>query len=164
MKLIARTRPKDLTAGFSLVEVMLAVGITGVAIVTLLGLLPSSLRSIQRAANDGAEARVLQAIMADYQMRDWPGILRQQESAAAELMHFDFNGFSVKSDDADAFLLAQVSVVNAPLLPGATVPNPRLRMLRVRTSRNVVAGAAAFDEKHNFRQTQAILPQMDKSP
>lgn len=142
----------------------MAVGITAVSIVTLLGLLPSSLSSIQRATNDGAEARVLQSIMADYQMRDWPSILRQQEAATAELMLFDIHGFPVKKGDADAFLIAQIHVVNAPMLPGATAPNPRLRMLRVRTSRNVSAGEAAFDEKHIFRQTQAILPQMDKSP
>ncbi len=142
----------------------MAVGITAVAIVTLMGLLPFGLSSIQRSASDGAEARVLQAIMADYQMREWTSILRQQETAAAELMHFDFNGFSVKATDSEAFLLAQVSVVNAPLLPGSKLPNPRLRMLCVRTSRDVMVGAAAFDEKRVFRQTQAILPQMDKSP
>ncbi|MFN0078458.1 MAG: Verru_Chthon cassette protein B [Prosthecobacter sp.] len=164
MKLLSSTPRRPRSAAFSLVEVMVAVGITAVGIVTLLGLLPSSLSNIRRAANDGVEARVMQAIMADYQMRDWPSILRQQESAAAEMTYFDLNGFPVKSADSEAFLLAQINVVDAPLLPGATVPNPRLRMLRVRTSRDVLAGAAAFDNKHTFRQTQAILPQMDKSP
>jgi uncharacterized protein (TIGR02598 family) len=164
MKLTARTSPQTFSAAFSLVEVILAVGIAAITVVTLLGLLPASLSSIQHSNSDGAEARVLQAIMADYQQRDWPSILRQQEAATAELLYFDTNAFRVEATDRDAFLIAQVSILPAPLLPGSTVANPRLRTLRLRTSREVMAGAAAFEEKRVFRQTQAVLPQMDKSP
>ncbi|MFM2166309.1 MAG: Verru Chthon cassette protein [Verrucomicrobiota bacterium] len=164
MKLAARTSPRPFSAAFSLVEVMLAVGIVAVTMVTLLGLLPGSLSNIQDSTINGAEARVLQAIMADYQQRDWSSILQQQSSATAELLYFDPHGFRVAATDREAFLIAQVSILPAPLLPGSTVTNPRLRTLRLRTSRDVMAGVAAFDAKHVFRQTQAVLPQMDKSP
>ncbi len=164
MKLPARTSSQPLIAAFSLAEVMLAVGIAAITVVTLLGLLPASLSSMQHSNTDGAEARVLQAIMADYQQRDWPSILRQQEAATAELLYFDPHGFRVAATDREAFLIAQVSILPAPLLPGSTVANPRLRTLCLRTSRDVMAGASAFEEKRIFRQTQAVLPQMDKSP
>lgn len=164
MKLTARTSPQPFSAAFSLVEVLLAVGIAAVTVVALLGLLPASLSSMQHSNTDGAEARVLQAIMADYQQRDWPSILQQQASETAELLYFDIHGFRVAATDRDVFLIAQVSILPPPLLPGSSVVNPHLRTLRLRTSRDVMAGAAAFDEKHVFRQTQAVLPQMDKSP
>lgn len=151
-------------AAFSLIEVLVSIGIAAVAIITLLGLLPTGLSSIQRAAGDAAEARALQAVVADFQMRDWPSILRQQESQITELMYFDTHGFRVPQYDASAFLLAAVNVAHAPPLPGATTTNTRLRLLRMRTSRNTRAGASALEDKQSLRETQALLVQMDKSP
>lgn len=164
MKRTASPSPQPFGAAFSLVEVILALGVASITVVALLGLVPGSLSNIQHSTIDGAEARVLQAIVADYQQRDWPSILQQQTAATAELLYFDTHGFRVTATDRDAFLIAQVSILTPPLLPGSSTANPRLRTLRLRTSRDVAAGAAAFDAKHVFRQTQAILTQMDKSP
>ncbi len=149
-------------AAFTLIEVVVALGVAALAVVTLLGLLPAGLGGIQRATADSAEARVLQAIMADYQTRDWDSVRRQQDAHSSELLYFDVNCFQVAA--ADAFFIVQVSVLPAPPLPGATTSNSRLRQLRVRTSRNVQAGVAAFAAPQVFQQTQAILAQMDKSP
>ncbi len=148
---------------FTLAEVIITVGIAATAIVTIIGLLPYGLESMRQSAMVTAEARAVQSIIADYQMRDWSAVLEQQTSGAGELRHFDAQGYRVEKGDADSFLLAQVLVRDAPLLPGSGKTNPRLRSLIVRTSTRL-SEADAFDEKQPFRQCQVILAQMDKRP
>ncbi|MFZ4594258.1 MAG: Verru_Chthon cassette protein B [Verrucomicrobiaceae bacterium] len=151
-------------AAFTLAEAVMAVGVAAVGVITLLGLLPVGLASIQQSATQITEARAFQAILAEYQMRDWASVLQQEQSASGELLYFDRQGFTVTSSDPEAFLLAEVRVRPPSPLPGAAAPNLRLRMVHVRISREVRLGAGAFAEGRAYRQTQALLSQMDKRP
>ena len=58
-------------SGFSLPEITMAVGIAAMAIVLLLGLLPSGMNSIQAASNTLAETRIYQQIIGEVQSANW---------------------------------------------------------------------------------------------
>ncbi len=57
--------------GFSLPEVTMAVGIASMAIVLLLGLVPSGLSSIRDASNTLGETRIFQQIVGEIQGANW---------------------------------------------------------------------------------------------
>jgi uncharacterized protein (TIGR02598 family) len=58
-------------AGFSLPEVTMAVGIAAMAIVLLLGLVPSGLNSVRDASIKLAESRIIQQIAGEIQGANW---------------------------------------------------------------------------------------------
>jgi uncharacterized protein (TIGR02598 family) len=60
-----------ITAAFSLPEVTMAVGIASMAIVLLLGLVPSGLSSIRAAGVTMGESRIIQQISGEIQGADW---------------------------------------------------------------------------------------------
>lgn len=62
---------KKINQGFSLPEVTMAVGIASMAIVLLLGLIPSGLSSIREASVTLSETRIFQQIIGEIQGADW---------------------------------------------------------------------------------------------
>lgn len=58
-------------AGFSLVEVTLALGITAVALVSLMGMLPQGLKTLQRANDQAVMGRIHQQILGEIQLTPW---------------------------------------------------------------------------------------------
>lgn len=57
--------PQRSNGGFSLVEIVLAMGVFSIAIVAIIGLFPTALNSAQRARAETSAAMVARAIMAD---------------------------------------------------------------------------------------------------
>lgn len=66
-KFIARLR----TSGFSLVEVVLAVGVISFAFVAILGLLPAGLHQFRQAMDTSVTAQIAQRIIQDAQQTDF---------------------------------------------------------------------------------------------
>lgn len=71
MSPVTVSTPSSRAAGFSLPEITMAVGIAAMAIVLLLGLLPSGMNSIQAASNTLAETRIYQQIVGEVQGANW---------------------------------------------------------------------------------------------
>lgn len=61
-------RRKNHPKAFSLVEVVLAMGIGAIALVTLIGLIPGGLRMMRDAADEAIEGRIHQQILSEMQM------------------------------------------------------------------------------------------------
>ena len=57
--------PKVRMAGFSLIEVVLAIGIFGFCLISLMGLIPVALRTSRDSINKSTEVRMLQAVRAN---------------------------------------------------------------------------------------------------
>ena len=150
-------------AGFTLVEVMLAVGIASSAALLIVGLLPQGLDTMLKSASATAQQRALQTIQSDYQMRDWTTVLDQQEACTGELFRFDAQGFPLPQDHADAVFLTRVMVEDGPVLPGTAQKNPRLRTLVVQISTKLDEDKAFSDPGLNKEQ-RARLAQADKQP
>jgi uncharacterized protein (TIGR02598 family) len=59
------------TAAFSLVEVVIAVGVAAFALVALLGLLPAGLKTFKGTMNMATGSQIAQRIFNDMQVADW---------------------------------------------------------------------------------------------
>lgn len=69
-----RTRllsPKGSSKGFSLIEVTIALGITAVALVSLMGMLPRGMETLRAAADKAIEGRIHQQILGEIQLTPW---------------------------------------------------------------------------------------------
>jgi uncharacterized protein (TIGR02598 family) len=97
---------------FSLVEVVMALGIAAFCLVALLGLMPVGLKTVRDARGDSLRAEVLKAMGNIAQQTDYSllGNLNGQN------YYFDINGLVVSSTSADAIYEAALSTgtVNVP--------------------------------------------------
>ena len=59
---------------FSLVEVVLAVGIAGIALVALLGLLPAGLKTFKSTMNTAVGSQIAERVFNDIQIANWSDI------------------------------------------------------------------------------------------
>ena len=66
-----RVRNCSHSAGFSLVEVVMAVGVAAFALVALLGLLPSGLKTFKSTMNTAVGSQIAQRVFNDMQIADW---------------------------------------------------------------------------------------------
>lgn len=62
--------------GFSLVEVTIAMGITAIAMVSIMGMLPRGMQTMQRANDKAIEARIHQQILGELQLTPWESATR----------------------------------------------------------------------------------------
>ena len=70
MKTTLKPRRRENT-GFSLVEIVVAVGIVATVMVALLGMIPTGLNTVNEAADTMAEIRIAQQILGEVQMASW---------------------------------------------------------------------------------------------
>ncbi|SKA80716.1 Verru_Chthon cassette protein B [Prosthecobacter debontii] len=94
MNIVTPDLRRSLTrGGFSLVEVVLAVGIMALGVVTILGLLPHGLEMTRKTANEQAETRIIDQIVGEMQSVDW-GTLDSQQ---AQIRYFDDQGLEIEA-------------------------------------------------------------------
>lgn len=99
-------------AAFSLVEVVMALGIAAFCLVALLGLMPVGLKTVRDARGDALRAEVLKAMGNIAQQTDYSLL----GNLAGKKYYFDINGLLVNSTSADAIYEAVLSTgtVNVP--------------------------------------------------
>lgn len=161
-------------AGFTLAEAAISVGIAAMVIVSIVGLLPFGLDTMHQSALISADARIVQAIIASYQMKDWSEVLNQQTGARNADFYFDYQGMDLTtypvqtSAPKDTSFIARAQVTldkDSPLMPGSTKPNTRLKQVVIK----VVSGTdpKVFDnkdKKNPVRFYRMALAQMDNTP
>ena len=162
--------------GFSLAEVSLVIGIAAITILPLLSLLPFGLNTMRESASRSAEARMLQTIASDYQMRAWVpsavGVSQRQIQLANTDYCFDEAGLPVTKNSFEHVYSARAIVTpgNGPLLNGDGTggPNRYLRQLTIRITADLTH-ATALDENSasawerslmiaNLEQTGTLSP------
>lgn len=118
--------------GFSLVEVTLAIGITAVALVSLMGMLPRGIKTLQRASDRAVMGRIHQQIMGEIQLTSWE-VPSGGASAGKQAPIEDFDGMIKYYDDQgieltrptteeDKFRHVYTAKINLPK-PGESVPS-----------------------------------------
>ena len=130
-------RARLAAAGFSLVEVVLAVGIMALGVVTILGLLPHGLEMSRKTANEMAEARIIEHIVGEMQGTSWQSL----NTYGQQMRYFDDQGLELPNlNSAEArFALNYVVRVDVPPLDvqlptnrAATTPEAHLRRVTIR--------------------------------
>ena len=113
------SRPKlslPRSAGFSLVEVVLAVGIMALGVVTILGLLPHGMEVSRKTANELAESRIVDSIVGDLQGVKWGAGGLPETEVIGQNRYFDDQGLEIEPNDPDLEGLLSY-VVNVELPP-----------------------------------------------
>lgn len=146
--------------GFTLVEVALAVGITVTVCITLMGLIPQSMDAMHKSALVSADARVVQSITSDYQMRDWATVVAQ--GATNQDAYYDYHGLPTTKGALDVSFTARTQVLAAPALPGSTATNTRIMTVFIQ----IVNGGDIkfFDIPTRVRTYRTVVAQMDQKP
>lgn len=98
---------------FSLVEVVLAVGVAAFALVALLGLLPAGLKTFRGSMNTAVGSQIAQRIFNDMQVSDWSNI-------SNTVRFFDEQGTETASNALNCIYWAQVSITNAATSTNST--------------------------------------------
>ncbi len=98
-------------SAFSLVEVVLAMGVVSFSCVTLLGLLGNGLVTVNRAVGTTVQAQIIQAVINNSQVHTY-------DSAYSTNMYFSDQGSLVTKTDSTQLYTAQVSIL--PLKVGTS--------------------------------------------
>ena len=141
----SRFRPGK-AAGFTLIEVAIAVGILAVALVALLGLMPAGMTNFRKAMDTSITAQIAQRILLDMQQADFDQVVdaandkgntppaftftaptRTLVQGAQQFRYFDEQGSElVLANNASALTPAQktalVYQVNVRIMPKASQP------------------------------------------
>lgn len=144
--------------GFSLPEVTMAVGIASMAIVLLLGLIPSGLSSIREASVTLSETRIFQQVIGEIQGADWGvasgdgagGAMSYSRLPAYNGMRrfFDDQGTPLASNQAGSLRLGYVVQIRLNANgPGVAVPGGTVSPNMVAVTIDV---AAVPDAQFNF--------------
>jgi len=150
---------------FTLAEVTLALGITAIGMIALIGLIPSGIESLRQSSAMVAEAKIVQAIVADYQSgdrSDRAGGLRLDD----RVYHFDGSGIRVRANDPWRHYTAQARVVEERMpVQGDPETNKYLHRIQIRITDSADAGAAFADpDLHKeFGTVVALLDQTGRT-
>lgn len=114
-------------SGFSLVEVILALGICTFALIAIMGLLPVALDSAGEALTMARRAKVIQQVSHDLQQAPFSSL-----SAEMPAWKRTFDGDGVETTDpAQIFYTVTGSQPADLTLPGASIANPELASIVV---------------------------------
>jgi uncharacterized protein (TIGR02598 family) len=138
-------------AGFSLVEVVLAVGIMALGVVTILGLLPHGLEVSRQTANEQAESRIIDSIVGELQAMDWVTLNTQAKAVTSKEYLYDDQGLSLEglSDSEVSASLSYVARVDIPDLD-VYLPTNAVAGAKNYNLRRVVIDVAATPLKDFF--------------
>lgn len=152
--------------GFTLVEVTLAVGITGLGLIALLGLMPQGLNMARESGNIMVELRIVQQLAGELRGTDWKQLVQYGTlDNTSGNRCYDDQAIEVKSEDpTNGTRISYVARVDfssfAPRVPGATDDETSLRRVKIHVA-NVVNPGFTFseDESHRFKTYSVLIPQ-----
>jgi uncharacterized protein (TIGR02598 family) len=111
-------------SGFSLVEVVLAMGIIAVAFIPLMGLLPMGLTTSRQAIDTTIEAQIIQQMTGQAQETNWSTLTGLN---ASSMLYFDANGNTLPASSASSAIYkagfsVPTSTSNTALPAGTALP------------------------------------------
>jgi len=122
---------KRVVSAFSLVEVVLALGVVSFAFVSVVGLMPVGLKTFRQAVDTGVRGQLSQKITAEAQRSRFSDLTAGDFSKLNFPKYYDEQGKSVASAAAPDRIYT-VDMISAPVrvtLPGSSVPNTNILQL-----------------------------------
>lgn len=114
----ARMKSATAVRGFSLVEVVIAIGVIAFAFIPMMGMLPAGLDLSRQAIDATVEAQIAQQLTAEVQQTDFSRLGELASTSVANPYYFDDQGSKV-SDPANAIYQAVFAISTSTALPNA---------------------------------------------
>ena len=105
--------PRNTKSGFSLIEVIVAMGIVATVMVGLIGILPTGVNSLHDASKVAIQSRIVQEMVSDAQQSNWDTASKAKDpNAIPQPMLSEMLGVkNMRRYDAQGNLISGVSVV-----------------------------------------------------
>lgn len=119
------SRRRDRSAGFSLVEVTLALGLAAFCLIGLFGLLPLGVQTNQSSISQTAAASVLSSVVADLRATPKTRLTSLQYEitfGTAKILYFDGEGRAIVPTDANANPRYRLTITFPPSPSGPSAP------------------------------------------
>lgn len=136
-------------SAFSIVEIMLAIGVVAFAFVALMGLLPVGLDGFRNALDTSVRSQIVQRLVTDAQQTDFEKLKAQ----AGQFRFFDDEGTEVPA--GASIYTASLLVEETTELPKATVTE-NLLTLQIRIAANPGRVADPFLDPARHRTTTHV--------
>lgn len=98
MKKSTSPSPSLFKEGFTLAEVMIAMGIVASVMVALLGMIPLGVRQVREATNLTISGRIAQEVISNIQQSNWKDI---EKTFDKNTFKFDHEGFLIRPDSKE---------------------------------------------------------------
>ena len=112
----ARRSPAATRMGFSLIEVILAIGVIAIAIVPMFGLLPAGLNTFRKTMDNTVSAQIAQQVMGEMQQTDFNVL----ENMSVDSRYFDRNGVEISDASHSQWVYRTIAVMKTPIDVGGT--------------------------------------------
>jgi uncharacterized protein (TIGR02598 family) len=96
--------------GFTLIEVVIALAIFSMGLVTLLGMIPQNLDRMRKASSKSIERRIAQNIIGELMLNEWDR-LHLFNSSGGDYRYFDAQGIELTGYSFDTIFTARVRVL-----------------------------------------------------
>ncbi len=128
--------PRQSCAGFSLVEITLAVGIVAGAVIAIMSLLPQGMNVFRQSINYSVGSHIAQLIINEAQQTDF-NLLTANSGTAKPVRYFDDQGSEMKSA-TDPFVVYHVNtqVIATTAFPGAAAKNASVATVTIQVANN----------------------------
>lgn len=135
-------------AGFSLVEVVLSIGIVAFAFVAIFGLLPAGLTTFRQAVDNSLGSQIVQRLVNEAQQTDYPTLIA---APTGPLRYFDDQGNEVTSIQ-DSIYTAEITVLAPTTLPNTSTPATQsLATVTVKLAHNPARNPSPFAAASKIR-------------
>ena len=134
-----RQPPGRRSAGYSLVEVMVAVGIVSFGIIAMVSMMPSGLSTFRNSMDRSISSQIAQRIVNEARQTDFATLVGYSGNPSFEYRYFTDEGDEVKSGDSKTRVYAAFTEVTSPIVvPGASgnFTNSSVARIRVRVANN----------------------------
>ena len=137
---------------FSLIEVVIALGIVSFAFIGMVGLIPVGLNDFRESMDTSVGSRIGQQIVNEAQQTDFPVLI----SAPTIQRYFDEQGTEVK-DIGSSIYTAQVEVAPTTVLPGSAIPATSLATVLIKIAYNPAHQASPFNSNSRYQVYPALV-------
>jgi uncharacterized protein (TIGR02598 family) len=148
-----RIAPGHRKAGFSLVEISLAIGIIAFAFVALLGLLPTGLTIFRSSVDTANETWIMQDLNSMIQVTDWSKLDAMSFETSGEIYYYDEEG---RLTDTEKTPSAEAVVKARRLYAVKLIVEPMFQPVQT--------GMSSHDEIKNARRVIAVIANITRPP
>ncbi len=125
--------PRLRHAGFTLIETTLALALTAIGLIALLGLIPHGLDVMKSASDKSIEARISQEIVNEVMLTDWQNVNSYDEI----IRYYDNDGVQLDDLGLDKLRINYNVLIEIPdsnqgmRLPGGGAADPDIKRIKV---------------------------------